>query len=76
MSNDKQLTAEETLKRKLLRLWYRIWYQGGSDCSEDYHVINGKFRTLYKDGKKSRPCTYRLAKDYAEMFGGTVIDNF
>ena len=33
----------------------------------------GSWYVLYPDGKNSRPMSYRIAKDYAEMFGGEVL---
>ncbi len=37
------------------------------------HRIYGKFRVLYPDGKFSQPFGFWTARDYADIFGGTVV---
>lgn len=69
------ITAEETITRKLKRFWYKLTGPT-KDRALYIHSMYGKFRVLYSDGNKSQPFGYSVAKDYAEMFNGTVIDNF
>lgn len=61
------------MKRKILRWWYKLQIVEGSILT---HRIKGKFRVKYKDGQISQPFSYKVAKDYSEIFGGEVIDNF
>lgn len=63
------------MKRKILRWWYKNFHRVG-DRMLIYHHMYGKFRVRYPDGKTSQPFDYPTAKDYKEMFGGEVIDNF
>jgi len=37
-----------------------------------FQRIYGRFYVLYNNGKRSHNMSYTTAKDYAEMFGGTV----
>lgn len=63
-------------------MWYkikRLWYIFTSPDKGEmliWHSINGKFRVKYPDGQYSQNFGYWTAKNYAEMFGGTVEDNF
>ncbi len=62
--------------RKVKRFWYIISFNGTSEDSLDTHRLRGKFKVKYPDGKYSQNFSYQIAKDYAEMFGGVVIENF
>lgn len=62
------------MKYAIKRWWYGL--RSGRDHNEDYNVIHGKFYVIYKDGQRSRNACLDVCKDYAEMFGGVVIDNF
>lgn len=61
------------MKRKILRWWYKMQIIKG--CV-DNHRRKGKFRVKYPDGEISQPFDYKTAKDYRDIFGGKVIDNF
>ena len=37
-----------------------------------FQRIYGRFYVMYTDGKRSQNMSYSTAKNYAEMFGGTV----
>lgn len=60
------------MKRWILRQWYKIPYY---DSRED-NAFYGKFRVLYNDGEQSIPMCWKVANEYANIFGGVVIDNF
>lgn len=62
--------------RKILRFWYIISFDGSSEDSLDTHRRRGKFKVKYPDGKISQNFSYWIAKDYAEMFGGEIIEDF
>ncbi len=62
--------------RKLKVYWYRFIFNGTSEDSLDTHRIRGKFKVKYPDGKISQNFSYSIAKDYAEMFGGVVLEDF
>lgn len=36
-------------------------------------AARGKWRVLYSDGTRSIPMAHGTAKDYASMFGGSVV---
>lgn len=55
-----------------LRQFYKLWHYD----SREKNAFRGKFRVLYNDGRKSEKMCYSVAKDYAEIFGGKVIDAF
>jgi hypothetical protein len=40
------------------------------------HSAFGKFRVRYPDGEISQPFSWKAAKDYRDIFGGEIIDNF
>jgi hypothetical protein len=62
--------------RKIVRFWYIVSFNGTNEDSLDTHRLNGKFKVKYPDGKISQNFNYWIAKDYSEMFGGIVIDDF
>ena len=55
------------------RQLYKLWDHDGALYR---HAIHGKFRVEYPDGQLSQRFSYRVAKNYAKMFGGKVIDAF
>lgn len=60
------------MKRFLLRQWYKV---------TDYpllftHAAAGMFRVKYESGELGQRMGYRIAKDYATIIGGRVIDAF
>lgn len=57
--------------RWIKRQWYKQF-----NYSPFWETAYGKFRVLYKDGKRSIPMTWKNANSYATIFGGKVIDNF
>jgi hypothetical protein len=59
------------MKRRLKRWWYILFNDGCQDVTP-----NGKFRVLYLTGEESMRFNYDGAKNWAKMFGGTVIDAF
>ena len=61
--------------RNIVRFIKRQWHKLET-LTPFYMDALGKFRVKYNDGRISRPMDYATAKDYAEMFGGKVIDNF
>lgn len=56
------------------RLYYRIIFEP-SQCLLHDHIMFGKFRVKYPDGKISQKFSYKTAKNYSEIFGGKVIDD-
>ncbi len=62
--------------RFLKRCYYILIFNGTSEDSLDTHRLRGKFKVKYSDGKTSQNFSYYIAKDYAEMFGGEVLDDF
>ncbi len=64
------------LVRKLKRYYYILIFNGTSEDSLDTHRIRGKFKVKYPDGKISQNFSYWVAKDYSEMFGGVVLEDF
>lgn len=73
------------MKTKLLKLFAlpkRVWLAivRWSDKQENLQgrlmsvqAARGKWRVIYNDGKRSQRMCWATAKDYAEMFGGTVV---
>lgn len=64
-------TAISKAKRYILREWYKCYRY-----STFYQVVYGKFKVEYPDGKLTHPMDYDTAKNYSEIFGGKIIDNF
>jgi len=67
-----QLNILAVISRFFLRQYYKLlFYEGrGSNRSK------GKFKVLYNDGRYSENMCYKVAKDYASIFGGKVLDAF
>jgi len=59
--------------RRIKRQWYKLFDYGEM---LDNHRRNGHFRVEYPDGKISQKFSWRCAKDYQSIFGGTIIDAF
>ena len=51
------------MKHKLKRWWYIF-------------IGDAKFRTVYTDGRRTHKMSYQICSDYAEIFGGIVIEAF
>jgi hypothetical protein len=45
----------------------------GRNASVLWHDMNGEYRVIYPDGKKSQRFTREVAQDYRDIFGGTVV---
>lgn len=58
--------------RNIKRVWYKMQFRD----SLMEGMIYGKFRAKYKDGQVSIKMYYKTAKNYADIFGGEVIDAF
>ena len=58
--------------RNLRFLWWAIWNRSSHQLL-NYGYVSGRFRVRYDDGEVSMPMYYNTARDYAEIFGGTVI---
>lgn len=67
------------MANKILKYLIRQWYKISGPHENNMlltHRIDGKFRVKYPDGKISQPFGYRTEKNYKEIFGGEIIDNF
>ena len=54
------------------RQWYkRAYYESRYDNRN-----KGKFKVLYDDGRTSENMCWSAANDYAQIFGGKVLDSF
>jgi hypothetical protein len=72
MKTIKDYLLAQGMVRFFLRQFYKLAYYEGR-----YHdAVYGRFRVKYNDGRISQKMCYSNAKDYAEIFGGTVIDDF
>ena len=58
--------------RFFLRQYYKLFFYEGRGNNRS----KGKFRVLYDDGRCSEKMCYKVAKDYASIFGGKVLDAF
>lgn len=58
--------------RFLLRQYYKLSFYEGRGNNRN----KGKFKVLYNDNRMSENMCYNVAKDYASIFGGRVIDGF
>lgn len=59
--------------RWLLRQYYKLPDYHGSLTT---HSAYGKFRVKYPDGQISQKFSWRVAKNYRNIFGGEIIDAF
>ena len=60
----------------IYRFFLRQFYKIAHYESRGEDGARGKFRVKYNDGKISQKMCYGNAKNYAEIFGGKVIDAF
>jgi hypothetical protein len=61
--------------RAFRRFWHKYFHSSGNTMLI-YQYMGGKFRVKYPDGKVSQPFDYSTAKNYRDIFGGEIIDNF
>lgn len=73
---NKQETAKfgigSVINRFFLRQYYKLFFYEGRGNNRS----KGKFKVLYNDGRYSENMCYKVAKDYASIFGGKVLDAF
>lgn len=60
------------ISRFFLRQYYKLFFYEGRGNNRS----KGKFKVLYNDGRYSENMCYKVAKDYASIFGGKVMDAF
>ena len=60
------------ISRFFLRQYYKLFFYEGRGNNRS----KGKFKVLYNDGRYSENMCYKVAKDYASIFGGRVLDAF
>jgi len=56
----------------LKREWYKLAFHEGRGNNRS----KGKFKVLYNDGRMSENMCCKVANDYAQIFGGKVLDSF
>jgi len=56
----------------LKREWYKLAFHEGRSNNRS----KGKFKVLYNDGRMSENMCWKVANDYAQRFGGKVLDSF
>jgi hypothetical protein len=71
LSNKKQWTLYGVV-RFLKREWYKLAFYEGRGNNRN----KGKFKVLYNDGRMSENMCWKVANDYAQMFGVKVLDSF
>ena len=67
-----QLNILAVISRFFLRQYYKLFFYEGRGNNRS----KGKFKVLYNDGRYSENMCYKVAKDYASIFGGNVLDAF
>lgn len=51
-----------------------IFETSGQGRSMDFNRRHGRYYVKYPDGSKSQPFCLDVARDYADIFGGIVLD--
>lgn len=67
-----QLDILAVISRFFLRQYYKLFFCEGRGNNRS----KGKFKVLYNDGRYSENMCYKVAKYYASIFGGKVMDAF
>ena len=67
-----KLNTIAVIRRFFLREYYKLFFYEGRGNNRS----KGKFKVLYSDGRYSEKMCYKVAKDYASMFDGKVLDAF
>ena len=72
LSQMQKYCQTRVITRFFLRQYYKLFFYEGRGNNRN----KGKFRVLYNDGRISERMCYKVAKDYASIFGGRVLDAF
>jgi hypothetical protein len=72
LSQMQKYCQTRVITRFFLRQYYKLFFYEGRGDNRN----KGKFRVLYNDGRTSERMCYKVAKDYASIFGGRVLDAF
>jgi hypothetical protein len=72
LSQMQKYCQTRVITRFFLRQYYKLFFYEGRGNNRN----KVKFRVLYNDGRTSERMCYKVAKDYASIFGGRVLDAF